>query len=175
MSPEFYSRAQAVHREQRDLYDYWLACAPPGGIPSCDVIDPVSVPRLLPRLSLIDAFDDLDRLRYRLAGTQVRELFSAEVKGQRVFEVGFQHKRSYWLEVFGKVIHGQLAMQGLVRGPLAGRDHLLLVWLRLPLAGSAGRVERILGYDAALALSARDLAQAADRLALPSARVASRR
>jgi len=41
-------------------------------------------------------------------------------------------------------------MQGALRGPAAGREHLLLLWLRLPLSGLTDAVERILGYDAAL-------------------------
>ena len=41
-------------------------------------------------------------------------------------------------------------MQGAVRGPAAGREHLVLLWLRLPLSGLTDAVERILGYDAAL-------------------------
>jgi hypothetical protein len=44
-------------------------------------------------------------------------------------------------------------MQGTVRGPVAGREHLLLIWMRLPLSGLSGTIERVLGYDAAIPIA----------------------
>jgi hypothetical protein len=150
MTSELAFRAQVILREQRELYDYWRACAQSRPIPSRFDIDPVAIPHLLPGLSLIDARLDLDSLRYRLAGTRVGEIYGAEITGRAVFEIGFQHKREYWRSVYRKVMSDQIPMQGALRGPAAGREHLLLLWLRLPLSGLTDAVERILGYDAAL-------------------------
>jgi hypothetical protein len=150
MPSELAFRAQLILREQRELYDYWRACAQSRPIASRYDIDPVAIPHLLPGLSLLDAGEDLDSLRYRLAGTRVREIYGAEITGRAVFDVGFQHKRDYWQSVYRRVIDNQIPMQGSVRGPAAGREHLLLVWLRLPLSGLTGAVERVLGYDAAI-------------------------
>jgi hypothetical protein len=150
MSSELAFRAQLILREQRELYDYWRACAQSRPLPSRYDIDPVAIPHLLPGLSLLDAGDGLDSLQYRLAGTRVREIYGAEITGRAVFDVGFQQKRDYWRAVYGKVIDERLPMQGAVRGPAAGREHLFLVWMRLPLAGLSGAVERVLGYDAAV-------------------------
>ena len=150
MTSELSFRAQVILREQRELYDYWRACAQARPIPSRFDIDPVAIPHLLPGLSLIDARLDLDSLRYRLAGTRVGAIYGAEITGRAVFEIGFQHKREYWRSVYRKVVSDQIPMQGALRGPAAGREHLLLLWLRLPLSGLTDAVERILGYDAAL-------------------------
>ena len=150
MASELAFRAQVILREQRELYEYWRACAQSRPIPSRFDIDPVAIPHLLPGLSLIDARPDLDSLRYRLAGTRVGEIYGAEITGRAVFEIGFQHKKEYWRSVYRRVVNEQIPMQGAVRGPAAGREHLLLLWLRLPLSGLTGSVERILGYDAAL-------------------------
>jgi len=150
MTSELAFRAQVILREQRELYDYWRACAQARPIPSRFDIDPVAIPHLLPGLSLIDARLDLDSLRYRLAGTRVGAIYGAEITGRAVFEIGFQHKREYWRSVYRKVVSDQIPMQGALRGPAAGREHLLLLWLRLPLSGLTDAVERILGYDAAL-------------------------
>jgi hypothetical protein len=143
-------RAQLILREQRELYDYWRACAQSRPIPLRYDIDPVAIPNLLPGLSLLDVGEDLDSLQYRLAGTRVREIYGAEITGRTVFDVGFQQKREYWRSVFRQVIEDRIPMQGAVRGPAAGREHLLLLWLRLPLAGLSGAVERVLGYDASV-------------------------
>ncbi len=150
MASELAFRAQLILREQRELYDYWRACAQSRAIPSRFDIDPVAIPHLLPGLSLLDAGTDLDSLRYRLAGTRVGEIYGAEITGRAVFDIGFQHKRDYWRAVYRRVIDERIAMQGAVRGPAAGREHLLLLWLRLPLSGLSGAVERVLGYDAAV-------------------------
>ncbi|MBI4724573.1 MAG: PAS domain-containing protein [Rhodomicrobium sp.] len=150
MSSELASRAQHILREQRDLYDYWRTCAQARPLPSRYDIDPVDIPHLLPGLSLLDVGQDLDALRYRLAGTRVREIYGTEITGRAVFDTGLQHKRDYWRSVYRKVIEEGIPMQGVVRGSAAGREHLFLIWLRLPLSGLSGRVERVLGYDAAL-------------------------
>ncbi len=150
MTSELAFRAQLILREQRELYDYWRACAQSRPIPSRFDIDPVAIPHLLPGLSLLDTGEDLDSLKYRLAGTRVGEIYGAEITGRAVFEIGFQQKRDYWRSVYRRVIGEQIPMQGAVRGPAAGREHLVLVWLRLPLSGLEGNVERVLGYDAAV-------------------------
>ncbi|MFY9640863.1 MAG: PAS domain-containing protein [Rhodomicrobium sp.] len=153
MPSELAFRAQLILREQRDLYGYWRSCAQSKPIPSRYDIDPVDIPHLLPRLSLLDAGEDLDALKYRLAGTRVREIYGTEITGRAVFDSGLQHKRDYWVSVYRKVMGEQTPMQGAVRGPVSGRDHLLLIWMRLPLSGLSGSVERVLGYDAALPVS----------------------
>jgi hypothetical protein len=153
MPSELAFRAEAILREQRELYDYWRACAQSRPIALRYDIDPVAIPTLLPGLSLLDVGEDVDSLRYRLAGTRVREIYGAEITGRAVFDIGFQHKREYWRSVYRRVIDSQTPMQGAVRGPSAGRDHLVLFWLRLPLGGLSGAVERVLGYDAAIPAS----------------------
>lgn len=153
MPSELAFRAQTILREQRDLYGYWRACAQSRPIPSRYDIDPVDIPHLLSGLSLLDTGGELESLRYRLAGTRVREIYGTEITGCAVFDIGLQHKRDYWRSVYSKVIGEGTPMQGAVRGPVAGRDHLLLIWMRLPLSGLSGPVERVLGYDAALPLS----------------------
>ena len=150
MTSELAFREQIILREQRELYDYWRACAQSRVLPSRFDIDPVAIPHLLPGLSLIDVRGDLDSLRYRLAGTRVGEIYGAEITGRAVFEIGFQHKKEYWRSVYRQVVSDKIPMQGALRGPSAGREHLLLLWLRLPLSGLTDNVERILGYDAAL-------------------------
>jgi hypothetical protein len=153
MSSELAFRAQTILREQRDLYDYWHACAQSRPLPSRYDIDPVDIPHLLPGLSLLDTGPELETLRYRLAGTRVREIYGTEITGRSVFNNGLLHKPDYWRSVYYKVVCERQPMQGAVRGPGTGRDHLLLIWMRLPLAGLQGDVERVLGYDAAVPLS----------------------
>ncbi|HZV20886.1 MAG TPA: PAS domain-containing protein [Hyphomicrobiales bacterium] len=160
MSSELASRAEFILREQRELYQYWRACAQARPIPLLNDIDPVkSIPNLLPGLSLIDVGKDFDSLKYRLAGTRVRDIYGAEITGRAVFDIGFHHKRDYWRSVYRQILDMRIPMQGAVRGPAQGREHIVLVWLRLPLSGAAGSVERILGHDASIPVSVANVIQ----------------
>jgi hypothetical protein len=154
MSSELAFRAQLILREQRDLYDYWRRCARFSAAPSYNDIDPVSIPfHLLPGISIIEAGEGLMAMRYRLAGTRVRDIYGVEVTGRAVFDLDFATKNDYWRAAYRQVILDRIPMQGAVRGPVARRDHLVLLWLRLPLAGKCGDIKRVLGYDAALPAS----------------------
>jgi hypothetical protein len=152
MATELADRAQLILREQRDLYLYWRSRAYNSLIPSRFDIDPVHIPHLLPSLSLIDTGNSLGDLRYRLAGTRVREIYGTEITGRSVF-TELRYTQEYWRSAYRNVLDRGVPMQGVVRGPVRGREHLLLVWMRLPLNGPSGAVERILGYDAAVPAS----------------------
>lgn len=153
MPSELAFRAQLVLREQRDIFDYWRRCAQSRRMPARADIDPVAIPHLLPGLSLLHVERERVDARYRLAGTRVREIYGLEVTGKCVFELDFKEKASYWRAAYTRVIKEGVPMQGAVRGPVAGRDHLVLFWLRLPLGEVDGPVDRILGYDAAVPVS----------------------
>jgi hypothetical protein len=158
MPSELAFRAQLVLREQREIFDYWRRCASGRAMPARSDLDPVAIPHLLPGLSLLNVDKEAGEVRYRLAGTRVREIYGMEVTGKSVFDLDFRGKISYWRAAYSRVIREGVPMQGAVRGPVAARDHLLLFWLRLPLGDEGGRVDRILGYDAAVpvSLAARD-------------------
>ena len=55
MLSELAFRAQLVIREQRELFDYWRACAKGTSMPSRAHISPASIPALLPGISILDA------------------------------------------------------------------------------------------------------------------------
>jgi hypothetical protein len=153
MPSELAFRAQLVLQEQREIFDYWRRCASGRAMPSRSDLDPVAIPHLLPGLSLLNVDPQTEEVRYRLAGTRVREIYGMEVTGKPVFDLDFKGKLSYWRAAYSRVIREGVPMQGAVRGPVAARDHLVLFWLRLPLGEEAGPVDRILGYDAAVPLS----------------------
>jgi hypothetical protein len=153
MPSELAFRAQLVLREQREIFDYWRRCASGRTMPARSDLDPVAIPHLLPGLSLLHVDRHIGEMRYRLAGTRVREIYGMEVTGKSVFDLDFREKVSYWRAAYGRVIREGIPMQGAVRGPVAARDHLLLFWLRLPLGEEGGPVDRILGYDAAVPMS----------------------
>ena len=142
-------RAQLVTQGQRDLYDYWCQTAGSRAMPARSDINPFSVPKLLPCIGLIDLTEGLGGARFRLAGTRLREVYGEEITGKRIDRVFAGACMDYWHQVHNRVAEGGVPLHGVVRGPVQGRDHILLFWLRLPLSQDGTHVDRILCYDAA--------------------------
>jgi hypothetical protein len=142
-------RAHLVTRGQRELFDYWLQSAGQRPMPARSDLDPLKVPRLLPNLGLIDVRDGLERALFRLAGTRLHDIYGREITGKRIDEVFSGNCAAYWSRIHTRVVEKGLPAQGVVRGPAEGRDHVVLLWLRLPLSEDGGRVDRILCHDVA--------------------------
>jgi hypothetical protein len=142
-------RAQLVTQGERELFDYWLRSAGTKRMPARSDLDPLKVPRLLPHLGLIDVRNGLDQASFRLAGTMLRDVYGQEITGKRVDEVFSGDRAAYWRRIHERVMRLGRPLNGVVRRPIEGRDHILLFWLRLPLSEDGGRVDRILCHDMA--------------------------
>ena len=146
-------RAQLVLSGQRELFDYWMRSAGARPMPARSDLDPLKVPQLLPNLGLIDVRDGADRARFRLAGTRLHEIYGQEITGKRADEVFAGETASYWSRVHARIVETRFPLAGAVRGPAEGRDHIVLFWMRLPLAEDGENVDRILCHDAAVPAS----------------------
>jgi hypothetical protein len=142
-------RAQLVMQGQRELFDYWLCSADGRRMPARSDLDPLKVPRLLPSIGLLDVREGLPKASFRLAGTRLRDIYGQEITGKQASEVFSGECAAYWHRIHDRVMTEALPLQGVVRGPVKGRDHIVLFWLRLPLSEDGRRVDRILCYDEA--------------------------
>lgn len=126
-------RAQLIIAEQRELYDYWLSLAGNRHMPDRGEIDPCHFHRLLPFISILERAEDR-RMRVRLAGTRLRDIYEREITGLFLDELDWGDKREYWAAVYDHVKTTCRPAQGAVRGPRTNKDHLVQFWLRLPLS-----------------------------------------
>ena len=140
-------RAQLVTQGQRDLFDYWCQTAGARPMPARSDINPFSVPKLLPCIGLIDLTEGLAGARFRLAGTQLRDVYGEEITGKRIDRVFAGAGANYWHQVHAQVAQEAVPLHGVVPGPVQGRDHIVLFWMRLPLSEDGNHVDRILCYD----------------------------
>ncbi|MEG6510120.1 PAS domain-containing protein [Methyloligella sp. 2.7D] len=140
-------RAQLVLPGQRQLYDYWKRAAGERQMPARADFQPGQVPKLLPNIALIDLDPGLRDAKFRLAGTALRDVYGGEVTGRRLDQVFAGEPGEYWHRVHGSVQEHGAAMHGVVQGPADGREHVVLFWLRLPLAADEDRARFILCYD----------------------------
>ena len=139
-------RAQLIIPEQRELYDYWLKLAGTRPMPDRSEIEPIHFHRLLPFISLIERTEGL-RMRVRLAGTRLRDIYERETTGLHLDELDFGDKREYWGAVYEHLRITGLPSQGAVRGPRTNKDHLVQFWLRLPLSLESVQGAMILCHD----------------------------
>ncbi len=142
-------RAQLVIHEQREVYDYWLGRAGERPMPSRADIKPEHLTRYLPSISLIEPGPGLDRTIVRLAGTKLREIYGVEPTRKSVAEITAGSSCQYWQDVYARLVETGRPMHGAIRGPVAGREHIVMFWLKLPLSDGDG-VNRILCHDSAL-------------------------
>jgi len=140
-------RAQLVTQGQRDLFDYWCQIAGARPMPARSDINPFSVPKLLPCIGLIDLTEGLAEAKFRLAGTRLRDVYGEEITGKRIDRVFAGASANYWHQVHAQVAQEGVLLQGVVPGPVQGRDHVVLFWMRLPLSEDGKHVDRILCYD----------------------------
>jgi hypothetical protein len=71
------------NRRVVEMYRYWESCRPPGGgLPGRQHIDPLAIPHLLPQLSLVDVVRNPIRLRYRLVGTRIDQMYGHPLTGR---------------------------------------------------------------------------------------------
>jgi hypothetical protein len=140
-------RAQLIVPEQRQLYDYWLEMAAGNAIPSRADINPVRLSRLLPGISLIDVHTDLRDCRVRLAGTRLRDIYDCEVTGMLVSDLPCGSKMEYWQAAYRRTIEHAAPTQGVVRGPIVNKEHVVQYWLKLPLRTHSDSVGMVLCYD----------------------------
>lgn len=140
-------RAQLVVPEQRQLYDYWSEIAGEGSLPARSDINPARIARLLPGISLIDVCEPMEQSRIRLAGTRLREVYDREVTGLSVCDLGWNGRREYWMEAFARTISQAEPSQGILQGPMLGKEHMVQYWLKLPLRTAGTVVSMILCFD----------------------------
>jgi hypothetical protein len=140
-------RAQLIVPEQRQLYDYWLEVAGTHAIPARSDINPSRLPRLLPGISLVDVHAELDQCRIRLAGTRLRDIYDMEVTGLLVANMPCGDKSDYWQAAYRRTIEHSVPTQGVVRGPIVNKEHVVQYWLKLPLRTSSDEVGMVLCYD----------------------------
>ena len=120
-------------------YDYWLGkqrtLADPVMLPARQDLDPLTeVPRLVPRMMLMDVQQDPLDFRYRLVGTALRRHMAQDWTGKWLSEIPFQrHGSTVWQNNHLVTLQ---RMPLMARPPYVGphKDFLFIESVILPLA-----------------------------------------
>lgn len=73
----------------QELYAYWESKCAGRTMPSRNDIDPIDIPRLLPNLILFDVEPGTLRLKARLVGTRVVQMYGRDYTGEYLDEIDF--------------------------------------------------------------------------------------
>jgi hypothetical protein len=87
------------HPMLREIYGYWDAKRGGRMMPRRSDIDPSEIPKLLPRILIVQALGD-GRFRYRLAGTAIVEAFGVEITGTLVGDIAHGEYRAQLLTIY---------------------------------------------------------------------------
>lgn len=148
-------KAQLVTAEQRQLFDYWEARCIGETLPRRADIDPIDFPRLLPSISLLEVENAGQRhaehrVKVRLAGTRLRDMYGRETTGLYLDEFLPPQNDSYWTAAFTRVISQGKPAQGVLSLEDLGQAGTFQFWLRLPLVDAEGNIAMVLGLDTLL-------------------------
>ena len=78
----------------QSLHAYWNDRRAGRDMPARSDIDPIDIPRLLPNLLLIDVEPGTRRLKVRVAGTTVVEMYGSDYTGRYLDEIDFGDRRA---------------------------------------------------------------------------------
>ena len=101
----------------------------------------------MPQVSLIECEIGSGKLKVRLAGTRLREIYDREITGLYLDEIDFGRTAEYWSASYERVATSGRPAQGVVRGPRVSKEHLVQFWLKLPLSRDGRPAAMILCYD----------------------------
>lgn len=93
MSLEPRARSTIASARLRQLYDYWNRRRAGRAMPARADIDPVDIPRLLPNLLLLEVEPGSGRLKVRVAGTAVVDMYGGDYTGRYLDEIEFGDRR----------------------------------------------------------------------------------
>jgi hypothetical protein len=89
-------RAQPVIRSEalRQLYRYGDDRQAGRAMPARAAIDPLDIPRLLPSLLLFDVEPGTERMKARLVGTRIADMYGLDYTGRYLDEIDFGERRA---------------------------------------------------------------------------------
>jgi hypothetical protein len=131
--------------ELRDVYRFWLAKRPAGGIPLKRNINPAEMPpAILPRLSMYRSEPD-GRIRITLAGTEIVAIFRREETGLCLDEVIPEHCRTQRLGMIRKALENRAPLYFSGKTVFSTMEQRPIARLMLPLSSDGARADHLLG------------------------------
>lgn len=131
--------------DAKRLYRYWLAKRGGRAFPSRKDVDPLDLPFVLGRISLIEVSASPRRFRFRLVSTDLTEHLGYEMTGKYVEELPETELRDYAADFYARATEARAPIyeEG---GPLLDGRHWKHKTLALPLSSDGEAIDMLLVY-----------------------------
>jgi len=132
----------------RRLRDYWLGRRGRRRMPARKDIDPLDIPKLLPKLVLTDVLHEPLRLRYRLIGTFVTDLAGRNATGRWLDEALYGERTDDMLWAYRRCVADRAPVAVREQVQFVAKDWLTIEALLLPCGEADDRPDLVLsGVD----------------------------
>jgi hypothetical protein len=133
------------HPDIRAIVTYWRAIHPDTGLPGRQHFDPLDIPKLLPRIRILDVVGDPPRFKTRLLGTKIAEGTGFDYTGRYLDEVYPEFASSAAAHGLSAVLrtgelHWRRGNPALVRG----KELMTIERVYLPFARDGRKIDMIL-------------------------------
>ena len=137
-------RFMIVHRNAKQLIEYWLGLRETQDPPSRAQIDPNAIRNILPHVFMLERIDR-DHVVFRLAGTEICSLFGREFRAHNFLSFWYGDCRAQ----ARTLVDGVLSAPGpgviAAHAETVAGDRLDLEWVLLPITSPTGSLSRVLG------------------------------
>ncbi len=117
---------------QRELVQHWESCRRGLLLPTRENLDPGAIRAHLASVSIVE-IEPLGHVRFRLAGSGLRDILGREMRGRLVSELG-KTESEMWSLGLANALDQLRPVGGLIE-----REHDCHAWLRLPLHSPRSR------------------------------------
>lgn len=128
----------------RLLAEHWRSLQGDKAVPLRRDFDPMAIPTLLPDVYLVELIRPERRFRYRLVGSRVAEKAGFDATGYYLDELGCGSTMAFVIRLFQRCVDLSCPVASISSFGSAGRAHLLVRRIFLPLTLSRGSVDQIL-------------------------------
>lgn len=126
------------------LLNYWTGKCGSRRMPGRRDIDPIEMRKLLPNILLVDIEADTGRLKFRLVGTRITEMYGGDYTGQYLDETWFGRLREQIVEAYIAVARSGDPNHSLVRFTNCDGLEFDMERVILPLSSDGVHVDKLI-------------------------------
>lgn len=142
------TRAECTSQKVIRLHDYWQALRGDRAMPARNEIDAVEIWSLLPNIHVSEWHADPDRVRYRVAGTEIVASVGREISGQWLTEFHTNPKDvAETMTLYRQVIARRAPIIGRTLGSMQRLGVDSFEWILCPLSEDDRTVTHFLGLE----------------------------
>jgi hypothetical protein len=142
------TRAECTSERVQRLHDYWQGLRGQRSMPARRDIDAVEIWKLLPNIHVSEWYQNPDRVRYRVAGTELVASIGREISGQWLTDFHLDPKDvTETMTLYRQVIARRVPIIGRTLGSMQRLGVASFEWIICPLSDDDRTVTHFIGLE----------------------------